>query len=63
MRRDIKQFYAAWDIRDNGYVFVAYDGPKGLGDLGVWTLRPRWGDTEVTFGAPPSWDRRSRKQQ
>ena len=41
MRRDIKQFYAAWDIRDNGYVFVADDGPKGLGDLGVWILRPR----------------------
>ena len=63
MRRDIKQFCAAWDIRDNSYVFVAYAGPTGLGDEDVWILMPSWGDVEMTVGAPLSWDKRSRKQQ
>ena len=63
MRRDIKQFYAACDVGDNEYVFVAYDGPEGLGGQGVWTLRPRRDDVEVIVGAPLSWDRRLQKQQ
>ena len=62
MRRDIKQFYAAWDSDMGKYVFVAYDGPEGLSGQGVWTLRPSVDDVEVIVGAPYSWYKRLRRR-